>query len=432
MPRHVIRIGDEHLIIKWIKDVTTIHPLHTIPGLVPDHQSPHHILNVLDDDCLHAIFVQLTEISLYEVTCVNQRFHDVAMRIKPKHIEITDDNCMPLHKLGRFFRIFGASIETAKITTKNGSDIVMVFLSDYCTNLKELTGRTYFKNALTEMVAVFPRLRRLNLVHRGSADILLQPNPHIESISVGSINELSNLEYPALREFKAEIKERDILPILEFFERHQQIEKLVIASPMWYALHILPNLQNLQELHVTHLHLHEDSIDALCQLGHLHTLRITRHIGDVTPMLRAFVDNGIELKHLAVTGNSYRTIDYDVGYLIEMKSLEFLEVDGIGDDELDRLVCNCVNLKSITVHSANITPRGILDALRLVDRLEKATFRIILRRAQNTVITEQRNEIDAIVELRKSQPIDLQVHFEFHIADVHHLTVRILLLFGYE
>lgn len=425
-PRHTLRVENHRLILSvedhpftliWTNDHHSIRLLRTLPGLAPDHQSPQHILNALNDDCLLEIFLQLDKIDQWTVTQVCQRFQDVAMRMKPKHIQITNDNCTPLWKWEKYFRMFGASIETARVSTDHCPDIVMTFLTKYCTNLVELRGSTICHETIYDIGAIFPQLRLLHLRHSfyHSADIVFQPNAHIESIRVERVDHLPPIHLPKLRDLKVLItgirESEDVRRMNEFFALNRQIEKLVVDIVEPFPIsNMVSSLLNLQEFHVSHLSFDVDNAKAIGQLKRLHTLRLDRCIGIIVPTWRAFVENGVQLKHL-VSKNWRAPTDTGVNYITCMRCLESLELDYLNDDELAQILRKCSNLKKIVINSCHITPRGIRYALMHAAHLETATFRIDLDRANSNKIAEQIDEIDAIAELRTNRMINIQAIF---------------------
>lgn len=146
--QRTIRIGNELLIPKWTNDYhfTYLHRINS--AIVPDSKSPQNMLNVLNDDCLRAIFRKLREFDSCAVGRVCHRFQDVLLSVIPKHIQITEEICNPLWKLDEYLRTFGECIKTANIITSECSDITVGFLSKYCKNLIELNATTKFESTM--------------------------------------------------------------------------------------------------------------------------------------------------------------------------------------------------------------------------------------------------------------------------------------------
>lgn len=380
MRRIRIPIGNTDTVtLKWRHDFTPDRPLPRYPEFVANQQSPHHILNALNDDCLRVIFVKLAEKDLcaaYNIAYVCQRFRHVLAEIRPKQIEVTNENCKPLRNVEKMICIFGASFQTAHIRTRCCPDIILVFLSRYCPNLVELKGSFDSNNTMVEIGAFISRLRRLQIHNVGQyTNTLFVPSAHIESIHTGSVSSLPAIHYPKLRSLKAEIRGVAVSKVQRFFALNKQIEELgFFALPRYYIPTILANVPNLQKLDTIFVHLHEEDITAICQLKHLHTLRMEVYEGDVVSMLIALLVSGIQLKHLKFfTGAD--PINFDIMYLTQMKSLEHLEISGLRDSDLLRLIDNCTNLKEIHARSNYLTPQGVHNALRHATHLESLTWR---------------------------------------------------------
>lgn len=341
--------------LKWTCDVHSNQPVCTFPEFAPDHQSPHNILDSLNDHCLREIFLKLTKFDQCEVAQVCQRFRAVVKTyFTPKRFEITNMNCTPLWKLEKFFRVFGASIQTANITMSGCSDIILVFLSKYCENLVELSGETGLKNTINDMAAMFPRLRQLHLKHEGLADIVFQPNARIESISVQKIRQLPSIQFPELRHLKVRI-DGNKASIAQFFALNPQIEKLELSAGKRIPMSIvLPHLPRLQEFHAN-IRFSANDARAFGQLKHLHTLRINTMNGDHAAILRVLIKTGVQLKRFEMM-KWYPPTSPEIGCIVQIKCLVHLKVSKLNDEQLVRVVDNCTNLTGIETESVDITP----------------------------------------------------------------------------
>lgn len=234
-PEHELRIGNSTLTMRWLIDTDAPQPVPIINQQLPNCD----ILGVLNDDCLREIFVNLPELDRCAVAHVCQRFRDVVLQLRPKQIEITNHFVYPLWKAEIFFRIFGKSIQTAHITDSCPCpDIVLSFLWKYCDNIVEVDCRKTLKRpTMNEAAALFPRLRRVQLNHYGTADIVFQPNHRIESISVGVVHRFPPIRFPNLRELQFHIMELDMPSSEPFFAFNSQIEQLMI-----YGGNLVPHL----------------------------------------------------------------------------------------------------------------------------------------------------------------------------------------------
>lgn len=410
-PEHTIPIGDESFILHWMYDDRSIESLCTLPALLPPahQQPPQNTLDVLNDDCLREIFLQLTEFDRCEVALVCQRFAVVVMSAIPKHFKITNLNCTPLWKVERYCRIFGAKIRMVDMSTYGKAAILLVFLSKYCKNLIELSGTICCKNAMDELVALLPRLRRLNLLHKGSCDLVFQANAQIESIRVETVDHLPSIHLPNLRDLEIDVSVTQPPSIPNFFALNQQIERLVLCNMLHQSISILLNsLPDLKVFQASGVRLSSEDAAAFGQMKRLQSLHLfaAGKMGHISEMLRALVENDVRLKRLSLV-TKLPLCHLDIGYIIRMKYLEYLKVHRLNDVELVRLLDNCRSLKEIKIKSSVITLRGIREALKLAKCMKKARFAIFVDRDHSQMIVNQSEEIDAIAELRTYQAIDV-------------------------
>lgn len=412
-PQRELRLGQNTVVLKWLYNYHhSDESLPIFPASLLDQKSPQHILNVLNDHCLRAIFLKLSRFDQCAAAQVCQRFRYVAVNyIKPNHISLDYKDCIPIWKLDRFFRIFGPAIQSAYLAPQC-PEIAVAFLARHCENLTEFNGMAYNDDTMAEMVTIFPQLQRLKLLHSDAADRVFQPNAQIESISVEYMTHLPVIHYPKLRDL--EIKTSPCIGSSEqaFFALNPQIERLVLGSLYKFSLpKVLVHLPNLREFKVSNLDLIEDTVTAFGQLKHLHTLQLSGSPGDITQLLQAFLNNGVHLKHLTfVLGDALH--DCDITLLTQMNCLEYLNIDFLNSSQLERLFGNSANLTEIECFSTKLTPEDIRVALRHATQLEKATFRIRLNLRFSRILADQSKEFDAIAELRKSLMIDVQIRFE--------------------
>lgn len=408
-PSHELYIGEETFVLNWINDHDrrASHRFQTsiAPGLVPDQQSPEHILNALNDDCIREVFLKLDKSDLCKVAYVCKRFQDVLLSALPKHVEITNENSTPLWQLDSFVRKFGASIKTASITTDQCPDIVIALIAEHCFNLEDLKGSARFNSSKDEVANVFRRLRRLDLHHTGDADFIFQSNAQLESLHIEQVDHLPPIQFPALRDFAVSFCGSDESSIPQFFELNHRIEKISLRIIRYELSTVLSYLPNLTEFHTTFLDADNNDLTTFGQLKRLHTLRIEYVGGDARPMFRALVQNGVQLKHLEL---GQERIQCNVRtHISEMKFLEHFTGNVLNDGELIELVSKCTNLKELNIgRRCEITPRGIRIALACAKHLKKAKFHFAPILTDCQTISA---DIYAIDELRQKQSIDVRM-----------------------
>lgn len=150
---------------------------HTSFNSPPDHDSPFHILNALDDDCLHEIFKHLILPDLSCVADVCTRFAAVAAQVfvsKYKNQTITFHSELS----GRFsnaksmLRNFGPLIQslsicyTIEVIEHYGISLRMI--NQHCSGIKELNlANFHFRGDWKRLCPMFSKLNFLKLENCG-------------------------------------------------------------------------------------------------------------------------------------------------------------------------------------------------------------------------------------------------------------------------
>lgn len=157
----------------------------------PDQDSPKHILNVLNDDCLSAIFEKLHFSTLIAVANVCIRFNGIAKnafssKYKFRKINILDLewNRQPtLSQVNRFLNEFGSSITSLSLLKRSvgrysrrdikDTDIVLKMINTYCTSLNELEfdSLEVHEQTLYKIRGLLERLEILRVYHLKTASI---------------------------------------------------------------------------------------------------------------------------------------------------------------------------------------------------------------------------------------------------------------------
>lgn len=149
----------------------------------PDQDSPKHILNVLNDDCLFAIFEKLHFSTLITVANVCTRFNGIAKdtfsrKYKFRKINILDLewNRQPtLSQVNRFLNEFGSSITSLSLFERSltryigrkikDTDIMLKMINKYCKSINELefNGLEVHEQKLYEIRGLLERLEILRV-----------------------------------------------------------------------------------------------------------------------------------------------------------------------------------------------------------------------------------------------------------------------------
>lgn len=384
---------------------------------VPDSESPQNILNTLNDDCLHEILAKLKWQDLYATADVCHRIRDIAQQVTTKRtLKIMTKVCKPLWRVERYLRMFGASIRTVHIAVNfDVTNIMLLLLSKYCANVDEITLSYYDGRITNETQSFIQRQRKISILqYARSLDGILRSDSSLESLNLAHAidsNILPPMHLPRLVEFRV----REFEQIGQFLALNQQIEKLTLDDVRFYdgSLRHLPNLQEL--ILNTDAKSEMASASDFGRFSHLHTFEMnTCWWSQICMILRAFIDGGVLLKRLTLLNS----IEYPIDLICKMKSIEYLRMEPVYDEDLVRLTTNCINLNEIDFFdSSELTFDGIIDALTRLPRhscLRKAKLKInmdeIELRNGPAEITIFEDKIDAIAELRTNRRVDVKLH----------------------
>lgn len=287
---------------------------------VPQRQSPMHILNALNDDCLLESFKYVTAIKDFcaiAQTCV--RFNDVIRRSFRsrchKYTLVFRSAEMPLRVCEQFLRNFGEFIGAVRVldTTLVSAyeDIVIGLIAYHCRAIQRLSCRRLQPISLA--------IRRYFTFHNRS-DV-----PMADVLAAAPFGQLRVLDYtgprlqtdtvpylrlPGLTELRLHRQRLvDEAAVGAFFAAHTQLKCLLLEQVVadFHISAILKWLPNLEELTVTQSDWlsnggddDDDDIDYGCA-GRLTRMRTFSGDGEcVLPILRAMCRGGVRLQHLSL------------------------------------------------------------------------------------------------------------------------------------
>lgn len=342
----------------------------------PHRQSPHHILNILCDDVLLAIFESpfFNLKQLVSIANVCQRFHRIAGQVFRRkytgNIGEIKHNA-PIWFGDAVLRTFGEFISTIDIIHDCGS-ITMRSITNYCKNIEEILCS-----------------KRLCL------ECILTPRECPKLVNLHLSNMLFN----------------DVQSIEAFFTMNPQIEELTLKNVemtfgIGHILHHLPNLKALN-LKVAISKANWDGLACFEMLTKLKSLQL-QYFGyeRIQRIVNAMVDGNVELERFesnGIHGDNFKLVDS----ICQMKSIKCIEIYAIDDESLSRLTENLKHLSEIHIQRSDVTLTGIRHALEQSKSLTKARFHT--QPADNAVL---HSEIITIDEMRKNQFIDLQIRIE--------------------
>lgn len=179
----------------------------------PDQNSPDHILNALDDDCLMEIFEQLPVRDLYAMAWVCKRFRPIAVRAyhsryKNESFDWADVdaeyggsrlNSVSLSVFVDFLRIFGPT--SVNVPACFSESVTLGAIAEYCPNLKELKcnkRKPDFRldpDAFAFLRPILPKLRKIAIPAASILDICGDVDWQLEELGI----DLSGYKIPKIK-----------------------------------------------------------------------------------------------------------------------------------------------------------------------------------------------------------------------------------------
>lgn len=431
-PRHTIEIDGNTIVFQSLRgynDYPLLINREQQPG-VPEPESPHNILNALNDDCLRYILGKLEPLQVVTTADVCQRLRYVAELAASERRVVrayTDrDLCGPIWKWERFLQMSNQSIRVFE-TNHRCINVLIELLMEHSKNLVEFEG--HFDRFTPE---VLPFLNRMKTVRLFTC-MPIEGEP---------------MRYNVLRETLPPVHLPNVIEVAhgpiqcqpQFFQLNPQLRKLtlVFGENRHDVNGILRNLTNLEELnlcfklYVTELPwwIECTNFNVFGAMKHLRTLNLSLiKLIDMDRILQALLNHKVQLKRLIMLQErGYLPVDFPptsgtyhpIETIGQMKSVEYLQINWITDDELMQIAQNCKGLTEMHVEWSRITPTGILDALKKMPNLKKASFQMAQFRWTDDNMVTQLRAFDAIAVMRCNQCIKINVSFA---DDLKHATL---------
>lgn len=340
----------------------------------PPQNSPAHILNVLNDDCIKEIFRCMKDVNeIANVANVCLCFRDNMKVIRPKivkNLRICDSklpNHLSFDHLPKFLGVFADVVQSIDLVVSSSFYLDINILSEHCAEtLKKLrivanynvNVDTYLPfRALEEfelLSSVFYGLNlmsplkslKFNDVSMFGSDWLAREFPELKEIELKSIYGLSN----------------NVL--IEHLQRNPQLQGLklcncVINQAIVDSIYRTPNLKHLTI--DTRLNYQEMNLMVISQLRQLKSLRLYCRQTSVRALFESMAKNGVALEEVWADGVKSDFIEVLVR---QFKLIKQLVVHDISDGMLEQILQNLPKLESFAVFSSKITLGGILRALQ--------------------------------------------------------------------
>lgn len=398
--------------------------------MAPDEESPEHILNALNDDCLRAIFESgyLDIDDLCSVGSVCARFNEIANPVLA--LKFNDDdhirwhgNPKPLWKIEEYYRV--ATVRTIKPfhACLDACECTIGIIQKYCQNdLKELEWYSISQTIFTEMRPLLNRLTHLNLYHmtcdcRG----IFTSDAMLECLQIEYMHRDSTLPDVTLPKLtKVELRDISTSEAVErFFQLNNQLTSLTFDIGLLLHLgieRILKNLPNIEELFII-----EDLRDSsprefdvdFTYLGELKCLKSLHIEGGeklMKPLLRVLIDKGMTLECL-ILDNPGTENEYPLDEIARL-NVKCLKIGRLGNESIIDSLKSFEHAAEVEIFSEHIEIDELPDILNAVNPSTKYTFRYlaILRGCYC-----EAKHIAAIDKVRMERNIDLKVRIEYSL-----------------
>lgn len=415
---------------------------------IPVSNSPHNILNILDNDCLRTIFKDpcLNLWDFVEIADASLRFTGLAEAIFPIKFKKPNDQLeryacgKELPQVDSFFRHFGAHLHTIDLQKFPFEDIIAGLLQNHCGNLKELRMNYLEPQTMIQIRQLLGQLQKLTIFCKDQdLSNLFPANSLLEQLELfSSIDQLSlpQMHFPHLVDCRVnEVFFDNLLMAEPFFALNTQIRQLhiqqcLIEFGIEYILQYLPQLEQL----ILNDNDHPDTdqsefIDIFGQLKCLQTLCIRNESIPIDAILHQIVMKQISLKCLILKDieNGHHLIDT----ICRIKSIRFLDIGGyqceINDNHLLHLAKQLTQLEEIKIISNQITLIGIQQMLTVAKAIRIAAF--VIDRSMGNAIQIHADECHHIADIARTANINLKVVIQ---GDSDQITVSLFcsLYFG--
>lgn len=379
-----------------VKAADLWHQPDFISKLSPDHDSPFHILNALNDDCLHEIFKRLLLPDLTNCSDVCIRFNRLATQI---FVSKYKNETVSFHSefSGRFadaqamFRNFGPLIQslsicfTIEVIGHYGTSLRMI--NQHCSALKELNVSNFrFHGDWKRLCPMFAKLITIKLENCGLTSNhkgLFTACANLKILQLNDcywIDRCIGQRFPNISQAHFQSNWITASTFVNFITQNPTIRKLTFVGNRMTSTDIVrlisEHLINLQEFEydeiVHNLKQYQHNILCLSRLHSLKILKLNFNSLSVAPLLGKLVENKIPIEHLKL---SKGLIDMDaiqsVSQLNGIKILELSDVYELTDKHIIYLAKELTQMKELHLHkmTSKLTTNGLKTMLKYADKL---------------------------------------------------------------
>lgn len=394
-----------------------------------ESNSPSHMLNVLPDDCLRAIFTMNTldvnDLLALALTC--WRFRNVAIDVFEHNLKSDPTGLRrgDLRTVHEFFHIFGSSLKTLNLLdyTNDDTDVLLRIVIQCCPNLKIFSYVLHERQSAKYLRPLLKNLTKLTTSGQTThIDALFEPNAHYElqtwnlkcTNTLFPNTQLINLVHLELDSCESAASHQ----MLEVFclrnpqIRHLTIKKSKLDSSIGSLVQHLPNLETLDVESNTYSVYPHVNLNAFGQLQQLKVLSIKRDIIcrdsiSMNHILKLLVENDIHVEHLTLESVAKTPM------IFFMKWLKYLRMDCLDDDELTRLSTHLPHLTTIEAMNGWMSYTGIRNFVLQSKSVRRAIFEIRI-----PIFCLQKMEIEEIGQIQNERQLDLSVDFAVYTDEV--------------
>lgn len=418
----------------------------------PDHQSPQHILNALNDDCLRTIFelgnFKIDDFCSIGSVCI--RFNDI---VKPVlALKFKDDDHKRWHgypkqlwKIEEYYRV--ATVRTIKPfhACLDACECTIGIILNYCSDtIKEFEWYSLSQTILQEMRPVLNRLTHLNLYHM-SCDCtgIFTSNAMLECLQIEFMHcdsTFPHIQLPKLK--KLELREVEAHASMErFLQLNNQLTSLTFDNCILEIFGIeraLKHLPNIQELFIIEDLRDQASGEFDVNCSYLSELRClkTLHIEGGEKMMKQIlcvsIDKQISLDCL-ILDNPGDHSKYPLDEIAQLR-VKCLKIGRIDSASITKSMKSFEHASEVEIFSERMGFDDIRDLLNEISPTTKYTFRYLAIvhgcQCENEVV-------EAINKVRIERDIDLKILVEYSLehgtwnemeanADVRQLFFRVI------
>lgn len=351
----------------------------------PAQDSPHHILNSLNDDCIQEVLRRLSNVrdflSAAEV-CI--RFQENANQCFPfKTVSIRNgeifSNSIPVQRLKRFLSVFGHFIEAIRWNTTNRDLDAEIFhtIAVFCgKNLLELTVIDHKIDFSVE--TQFEALKELEIETSLIDNIKIQPKLKVLKMKLVKV-----LHFDSFAQTNSKLCEIELVNVhgftdkilMEFLIKNPQLKRFKLEGCKRISSAVLRNIgksvPDLINLHVMFFSSFFEPIDMLHigELRKLLCLEINCPKFAANSLFHLLIENEARLEELTINGN----VNDFAEKILKLKSLKKLNVGHLSEEIFMNFTKELHYLERIRIECNDITVHGIKYSLKYGRKLTHLT-----------------------------------------------------------